>query len=111
MKSSTLLCGGEYPKMTMAFVTTGDKIPPTNPNKNLITKKVIKIGKITRRPGTNLFLRSLVNVIFSEPTRDFLYLFLKILMSKKASDILLYLDLSVDYLAYFCSMAYILFAI
>jgi hypothetical protein len=57
----------------MTFVTTGDKTPTTNPNKNLIIKKVIKIGKITRMPGTNLFLRSLVNVIFSDFIRDFLY--------------------------------------
>jgi hypothetical protein len=71
--SSILLSGGEYPKRTMAFVTTGDKTPPTNPNKNLTTKNVIKIGKITRMPATNLFLIIFFNVVFSESTRDFLY--------------------------------------
>jgi hypothetical protein len=55
IKSSTVPFG-EDPRRMKTLSTTGERIPPIKPNKNLTTINVIKIGKTTRRPATNFLL-------------------------------------------------------
>jgi hypothetical protein len=54
--NSSIVLFGEDPRKMKAFFTTGERIPPIKPNKNLITINVIKIGKTIRRPATNFLL-------------------------------------------------------